>query len=236
MRPPVLAFCLALLAAPAFAAPQLGGYTNMSHDPGHGTQVEYLSPGGGAWLWYPGNAVIVPGKWKRAGKEMCFAYTANSYNPVTGHKGGGWECMPYKHWWGSIAERVEGDPLGLEGRRKVPFKLGKERVRFDKLVARVTGTKPPVEVTVNTAKGQEALSCKSILANAERSKADMAMAAGTYFHGIFMGAPCVKVDYDRAFDLLRRSGTDPKPFLRILQQRAATGNPSAVAALERYGN
>ena len=88
----------------------------MSHDAGHGTQVEYLSPGGGAWLWYPGDAMIVPGKWKRAGKDICFAYTANGYNPVTGHTGAGWEYMEYRLWWWAIDERVQGDPLGLEGR------------------------------------------------------------------------------------------------------------------------
>jgi hypothetical protein len=91
MRLPALALLLLALAAPAVAAPQIGGYTNMSHDAGHGTQVEYLSPGGSAWLWYPGNSVILPGKWKRSGENICFAYTANSYNPVTGHKGGDWE-------------------------------------------------------------------------------------------------------------------------------------------------
>src|SRR5690349_3582836 len=121
LRLPFLALLLALFATPALAAPQIGGYTNMSNDAGHGTQVEYLSPSGGAWLWYPGNAVIVPGKWKRAGKDICFAYTSGSYNPVTGHQGGGWECMEYRLWWWAIDERVQGDPLGLEGRTKVPF-------------------------------------------------------------------------------------------------------------------
>ena len=236
MRLPSLALLLlALLAAPAAAAPQLGGYTNMSHDAGHGTQIEYLSEKGTAWLWYPGNASIVAGKWKRAGAEICFAYGGNTYNPVTGHKGGGWECMEYRYWWAAIEQRVAGDPLQLEGRRKVPFKLGKERVRFDQLIARVAGKKPPVEVTFLTHTGEAAMSCKSIIANAERSKSDMSMAAGTYFHGIFMGEPCVKVDYDRAFDLMARSGTDPTPYLRVLGDRAANGNPRAAAALKRYG-
>lgn len=236
MRLPALALVLlALIVSPAGAAPQIGGYTNMSHDAGHGTQVEYLSPGGGAWLWYPGNSVIVPGKWKRSGANICFAYTSGSYNPVTGHKGGGWECMEYRLWWWAIDERVEGDPLKLEGATRVPFKLRKERVRFDKLIARVTGKKPPVEVTFLTPTGEVAQSCKSILANVERSKADMARAVSTYFYGIFMGEPCVKVDYAYAFDLMQRSGTDPKPFLRVLRERAAAGNPKAKAALARFG-
>lgn len=226
---------LSLVATPAAAAPPIGGYTNMSHDAGHGTQVEYLSPKGGAWLWYPGNAGIVAGKWKRSGAQICFAYGGNTYNPVTGHKGGGWECMDYRLWWASIGERVEGDPLKLEGATKVPFKLGRQRVRFDKLIARVTGSKPPVEVPTLTSGGEATLSCKSIIANAERSKADMSMAAGTYFHGIFMGEPCVKVDYARAFDLLERSGSDPTPYLRVLRDRAANGNTRAAAALKRFG-
>lgn len=77
--------------------------------------------------------------------------------------------------------------------------------------------------------------CASILANAEHSQEDMQMAAGTYFHGIFMGKPCVKVDYARAFELMDRSGRDRTPFLKILRQRAATGNPSAIRALQRFG-
>ena len=102
-------------------------------------------------------------------------------------------------------------------------------------IARGTGRKPPVEVTFPTPETEVAMSCKSILANAERSKADMSMAASTYFHGRFMGEPCVKVDYARAFDLIKRAGESPKPFLRVLRERAATGNPGAIAALARFG-
>ena len=50
--------------------------------------------------------------------------------------------MEYRLWWWQIGERVEGDPLRLEGATKVPFRLGKDRVRFDRLIARVTGKKP----------------------------------------------------------------------------------------------
>src|SRR6266849_10942054 len=38
--------------------------TRMSFGPGHGTQVSYIHPDGAIFLWYPGNAVIVPGKWQ----------------------------------------------------------------------------------------------------------------------------------------------------------------------------
>lgn len=239
MRLPSLALLvLAILASsatPALAAPQIGGYTNMSYDAGHGSQVEYLSPKGGAWLWYPGNAQIVPGKWKRSGANICFAYGGNTYNPVTGKKGGDWECMDFRLWWWAVEQRVEGDPLHLEGATKVPFKLGKQRGRLDKLVARLTGSKPPLEVTTLEPGKETALSCKSILANAGGSKLDMSRAIGPYFHGIFMGEPCGKVDYDRAFDLMKRTGTDLAPYLRILRDRAANGNRRAAAALERYG-
>lgn len=231
---PILAFLL--LTVPALAAEQIGGYTDASHDRAHGTQIEYLSTDGKAYLWYPGNARIVRGKWKRQGDQMCFAYGANTYNPATGQRGGGWECMPFRLWWWVAVVRVKGDPLGIATRDKVPFKLGRERVKFDQLVARVTGgKKPPLEVTVLTPGDEVTLSCKSIMANAERSKSDMAMAASTYFHGIFMGEPCVKVDSARAFDLMARSGTDPAPFLRVLRERAASGNPNAKRALDRYG-
>ena len=236
MRLPALALLLlTLLITPAGAAPEVGGYTNMSYSAGHGSQVEYLSPKGTAWLWYPGNSQIVVGKWKRSGASICFAYGQNTYNPVTGRRGGDWECMEFRLWWWAIEQRVEGDPLHLEGATKVPFKLGKQRGRLDKLVARLTGNKVPLEVTILEPGKEAALSCKSILANAERSKSDMSFAIGPYFHGIFMGDPCGKVDYDRAFDLMQRTGTDLAPYLRILRDRAANGNRRAAAALERYG-
>ena len=82
---------------------------------------------------------------------------------------------------------------------------------------------------------QSEMTCESIIANAERSKTDMAIAAGTYFHGKHMGKSCVDIDYARAFDLATRSGIGVEPYLRILRERADQGHPSAKSALEKLG-
>lgn len=85
------------------------------------------------------------------------------------------------------------------------------------------------------AQAPNGMTCQSVIANAERSKADMAIASGTYFHGVFMGQPCVEVDYVKAFDLATRSGRGAEEFLRILRERAAEGHPRAKSALEKLG-
>ena len=79
------------------------------------------------------------------------------------------------------------------------------------------------------------MTCEAVIANAEADKRYMIIAAGTYFHGIFMGKPCVEVDYERAFDLARRSGRGIDEFVDVLRDRAATGNPRAISALRRLG-
>ncbi len=41
----------------------LSDATVLHYDSGHGTQVEYMSADGYAFLWYPGNQSVVPGEW-----------------------------------------------------------------------------------------------------------------------------------------------------------------------------
>lgn len=227
-----------LLATTAVSAQQLGGYTQMMRDSHHGTQIEYLSEGGKAFLWYPGNSSILEGRWKREGGDICFAYGGNTYNPVTGHSGGGWECMPFDLYWRVVEERMQGDIFSLDGRGAVPFKLDPKRTTLEKLLARVAprAEAPPIELAITGSGGEQAsMSCASIIANAERSKADMAIAVSTYFHGVFMGKRCVDVDYDRAYELAQRAGISFEPWARVLRERAAAGHPRAVAAVERLG-
>lgn len=233
----LMALCFVASGGAAQAAKAIGGYTNMSHDSVHGTQVEYMTPDGRTFLWYSGNSIILPGKWKKTGDQICFAYGANTYNPATGQRGGGWECMPFKLWWVSLVERMKGDVLALEGREAVPFKLRRDYVRLPALVRRVTGkAAEPTEVPYSSGSGTEAMSCASILANAEKSKGDMDMAASTIFWGKFMGAPCGKVDYVRAVQLARRAGGDLAGILLgILRERAEGGSPRAIAALKALG-
>jgi len=174
----VVAVLLALATQTATAAEQLGGCTNMHVDRSRGSQVEYLTRSGKSYLWYPGNKVILEGRWKRQGDQMCFAYGANTYNPATGHRGGGSECTPYRLYWGGIFQRMNGDLFGLEGRREVPFVLSRKRTTLEALLKRASpGAKaPPVELTANTPTGHIALSCESLLANAERCKSHMQIA------------------------------------------------------------
>jgi hypothetical protein len=235
------AFALAVLmlvttACGAFAQ-ELGDYTYMTRSPGHGTQVEYMSSGGKTYLWYSGNTVILEGRWKREGSDVCFAYGENTYNPVTGTSGGGWECTPYRRFVAGISERMQGDILALAGRSGAPFKLSPDNTTLERLMAKVSPNRaaPPVEVGAVLPNGETVLSCASIIANAERSKADMQIAASTYFHGQFMGKPCVEIDYAKAIALTEASGTSPEPFLRILRERAANGHPLAINALKRLG-
>lgn len=237
MRSYVLAV-LVMLLAPAFAfAEELGNYTYMTRSPGHGTQVEYMSSAGQTYLWYPGNRVILEGRWKREGSDVCVAYGENTYNPVTGSSGGAWECSPYRGFVAGISERMRGDVLGLAGRRGVPFKLSRDTTTLERLMSKVNpeSAAPPVEVGANLPNGEAILSCASIIANAERSRADMQIAASTYFHGQFMGKPCVDIDYAKAFALTQASGTSVEPFLRVLRERAANGNPLAVNTLKNLG-
>jgi hypothetical protein len=230
------ALVFVFFSSAAFAQ-EIGNYTHMSHDPAHGTQVEYLAANGKSYLWYPGNRSILPGRWKREGDNMCFAYGANTYNPATGQSGGGFECMPFPLYWGGIEQRMPGDILGLANRTAVPFHLEKRRTTLEKLLARVSpgAEAPPLEVGARIGDQEIVLSCANILANENNGVAGAQLAMSTYFYGIFMGKPCVEVDYDKAYALAQKAGVSFEPFARVLRERAAAGHPTAVAAVERLG-
>lgn len=232
-----IAFALAILALsfPAVAAPKLGGYTTMTYSPGHGTQVEYYANDGTNYLWYPGNRVVLPGNWKRDGADLCFRYGGNTYNPVTGHNGGGWECMPYKLQLTVVVDQAKGDIFGLAKRRTVPFSLPKARTTLAALAGK---EKPQPKGAEADGDVQSPIgSCSEILANQDRSKTAMVYAARLYFHGMLMGKKCGKVDYVKAFDLLARANdkATAQAFIRILKERASTGNPRAISALKAIG-
>ncbi len=92
----------------AEARAHYAGFTVKSYSPDHGTQVEYMSPDGRCFLWYPGNRIVLPCKWK-VNKQpaktvfdkkrpnittphVCYSYPENSYNPVTKQRGSAWQC------------------------------------------------------------------------------------------------------------------------------------------------
>ena len=120
-----------------------GGTTNMTFS-AHGTQVEFLSRDGRTALWYPGNSVVLHGRWRLVGSDLttgfqdniCFMYGANTYNPLTLQYGGQWECEGISTYAGEIVDRVTGDPFGLDKRAAVPFVLPGERTTFAALLKR----------------------------------------------------------------------------------------------------
>ncbi|MCB9992467.1 MAG: hypothetical protein H6873_02295 [Hyphomicrobiaceae bacterium] len=115
--------------------------TNLHYDDYFGTQVEYLSSRNKAYLWFPGNSVIVPGEWMilvstsnpSAPPLMCFKYPTNSYNPATGERGGNWECRPLPEYLGTLKEQVSGDLFHLARSQHVPFVLSKEPATLQQL-------------------------------------------------------------------------------------------------------
>jgi hypothetical protein len=121
--------------------------TFMSFMPGHGTQISYRRPDGAIFLWYPGNTIVLSGRWKivmRAtsslppvSTDICFLYETNTYNPVTKRPGGDWQCMPADLLARFTVERADGDIFGLAVRRAVPFILPSEKSTIADLRTRI---------------------------------------------------------------------------------------------------
>lgn len=108
----------------AFVRARLAGNTLAFQD-FRGAQIEYYSPDGRVWLWYPGNKRAVPGRYytkqvdgpvnafgDRPAVLICFDYGPNSYNPTSG-KVGGEECDAAYAYIASIRGRRSGDVFNL---------------------------------------------------------------------------------------------------------------------------
>jgi len=93
------------------------GMTYASSDFFHGLQVEYFSPDGKVYLWYPGNVRSVVGEWTAEKNDLCFRYQPNSYNPVTGQRGGAWECRNRAREKIALVSKADGDPFQLKSGR-----------------------------------------------------------------------------------------------------------------------
>ncbi|MBV9078895.1 MAG: hypothetical protein JO048_15645 [Methylobacteriaceae bacterium] len=142
--------------ARAFAS-RVGGKTYLSFSPQHGTQVEYLSSDGRAYLWYPGNQQVLAGQWRAepdpfapkflespigSGNiyeapprfRLCYRYGPATYNPVTGSSGDKWECQGL---FQGLGEARPGDFFGLVRARAAPLVLSKQRYSFEELRALV---------------------------------------------------------------------------------------------------
>jgi hypothetical protein len=140
MRPPVSLLLAVAAAACSSTGPgrapspetsltsPYAGKTVLFYDGGHGNQIEYYDPAGRAFLWYPGNAGAVRGRWRTTTEAICFLYGPNTYNPVTGQHGGSWECTPWDPYRRHITDVADGDVFELST-GAVPYRL-QARPRF----------------------------------------------------------------------------------------------------------
>jgi hypothetical protein len=150
-------------ADPDVVAAFLTDRTVLTQSAQHGTQVEYISPNGDTFLWYPGNDTILRGRfavlWENAAAEIddpqegvyrgqvklsyvCFRYGASSLNPVTGHRGGRFECGAYSRQREAVKESRKGDLFGLAQRTTAPFPLERDIRSLSSLQNRVAIRRP----------------------------------------------------------------------------------------------
>jgi hypothetical protein len=74
----------------------------------------------------------VTGDWKievdaNRQNRICHRYQTNSYNPVTGVRGGNWECANLVIQQSSIQTRIVGDPFGLAS-GAVPYVFDRQKL------------------------------------------------------------------------------------------------------------
>lgn len=107
-----------------------------------GMQVEYYRPDGAAFLWAPGNTVVVPGRWKVEGSvpgetfsgDICFMYARTNEELLAGRASGFWECHELRSQKLVITGRVAGDPLNLSKSLAVPFVSSKWQTSLESLI------------------------------------------------------------------------------------------------------
>ena len=95
---------------------KIANTTIISYDDFHGTQIEYRDPQGGAWLVYPNNRSVLPGRWKLdEDQRLCLKYFSSGINPATGVVGYDWECASkvYEHISTKDYKILLGDPFKL---------------------------------------------------------------------------------------------------------------------------
>ena len=220
------ALLLAALATPASAAPKLSNRTMMTYDPGHGTQVEYFDGSGRNYLWYPGNTGVVPGRWKLEGGNLCFRYGANTYNPQTNQSGGNWECQP------TDMLRVRHRRPG--GRRRLRALERRDPVRPH---ARPDDDRDARQRRGRGRRGSVSLARRGELRTDPRPGDRKRLCDGPGGVGLFQG----QLRKGRLRQGLRafphgRPRRRPRRRTKDLEERAATGNPRAIAALEAIGD
>ena len=130
--------------------------TTLFFDETFGPQLEYTSPEGLAFLWFPGNRRILKGQWYIRDQEVgftsgndkyvskagtiCYYYGANTYNPAT-RKVGKPECQNSGVHEARVVESRVGDVLGLSRTENVPFVLGTGSTSIEDVRNRIQGTR-----------------------------------------------------------------------------------------------
>ena len=95
---------------------KIANTTIISYDDFHGTQIQYRVPQDGAWLVYPNNRSVLPGRWKLDDDQrLCHKYFSSGINPATGVVGYEWECASqvYEHVSTKDYKILLGDPFKL---------------------------------------------------------------------------------------------------------------------------
>ena len=117
-----------------------GGETYLSFSQTHGFQVNYLQNNGRAWLWYPGNQMGVPERWRVDIRRnaLCWTHPKNTRNPVIQSSGSSEVCESLSFARRTIIASLNGDPFRLST-GKIPHTLNRceapqgfnfDRVRF----------------------------------------------------------------------------------------------------------
>ncbi|MGZ5934479.1 MAG: hypothetical protein ACXWLV_07215, partial [Rhizomicrobium sp.] len=95
------------------------------------------------FLLYPGNKIVLPGRWRlesrkggAAPSRICFKYGTNTYNPATRQVGGQWECTAAKGYTRRVADQADGDVFNLAKSPAAPFILSKEKTTISELLRR----------------------------------------------------------------------------------------------------
>lgn len=103
--------------------PQIG-QTYLTFSRPHGFQITYFADASTSWLWYPGNRVALPAKWRSTRAEVCFTYGKNTFNPVLGQSGGKEVCRPVAQSQRTLVAKLPGDKYNL-ATASVPYERGK---------------------------------------------------------------------------------------------------------------
>lgn len=97
--------------------------THLFYDEHHGNQIVYYDRKNRAYLWYPGNHIVITSTWRIDGNRICaISDLENTFNPFTGEGGRNWECNPIDDNLIRGRDSVRGDIFHLSS-EQVPFIL-----------------------------------------------------------------------------------------------------------------